>query len=228
MSHHDSKPFVNNTTLTRDWTANRKQLKHGFHSDCHTMHVHKLKMSLPAYPEIQPALLWQSTMSLLGKSQVLFCMATHGMQLQNPPTIQCCSTVPDSDRPQRASSSSGIDRLCTLNSGHLFHLWNLHCLTLSAPDIHERSDQPYHSYGKHLSSWRHHPWVLCFFLGLSCLSCLSHSLCWFDTNSPSRRVLSSRTRDRQHPSRVCSDPLALDLTKSFSRFQKQVFTQRGI
>ena len=43
VSHHICKPFVNKTSHTRDWTADRKHLEHGFHSDCHTVHVHELK-----------------------------------------------------------------------------------------------------------------------------------------------------------------------------------------
>ena len=85
-------------------------------------------------------------------------------------------------------------------------------------------------------------------LSLAFLAFLSFShflCCRSDANKPSRSDPSSRTRDRQHPSRVRSDPLALDLTGSslpwpllelqlprprvvHSRVQEQMCTQRGI
>ena len=198
---------------------------------------------------MQLALLWQSKMSLHGMNQILFCTATRGMQLQNPPKTRCCSTVPDSDRPQQALRSSVIDHLCMSSNAHHLHHKNLHCLLLSSSDIRcEVTDlatvmASTFLLGVTILGFCAFPLA---FLAFSCLSFLCHSLCCrSDANNPSRSDPSSRTRDRQHPSRVCSDPLTLDLTRSslpwpllvlqlpsvriiHSRVQEQMFSQRGI
>ena len=95
FSHDDSKPFVNKTADTQDRTTHRKQLEHGSHSDSLRRAHQPIEISLPAHPKIQPRTC-RSQNCPPWKNQVSPCMATHGMQLQNPPKTRCCLTVPES------------------------------------------------------------------------------------------------------------------------------------
>ena len=146
---------------TLDRTTPRKQLEHGSHSDSLTVRIHQLKFHFQTYPEIQLARLLQATTSFLWKNQVSPCVATHGMQLQNPPKTRVT-------------------------------ILGFFSLPLT-------------------------------FLALLALLSFPHSLCWSGTNSLSQSVLSSSTHDKQHPSRVYSDPLVSDLTMSFSPWPLFVF-----
>ena len=161
ISHHNSKPYAKKTTHSQAWTADRKQLEHGFHNDCHTVHVNHFKCHFQRTLRCNRCSCGSEKSSSSGRNRFCFARPRMACSSRIHQKTRCCSTVPDSDLPQPQSSSSGIDRLCTSSNAHLLHHWNLHCLILSSWCIHVPSDQPHHSYSKHLSSWRHHPWVLC-------------------------------------------------------------------
>ena len=222
-SHGDSKPFVNKTAYTQDRTTHRKQLEHGPHRDSLAVHIDQLEFHFQRTQRFNRRTCRSQKCPSLRRTRFRFAWprtACSSRIHQKLDVVDCARVCPTSACIMiHYDWSSVYVKQCTSPPPlelALFDAFLLRTVTREVTNLIAIVASTF-LLGVTILGF------LCFSLDLSCLSFLSHSLCWFDTNSLSQSAFSSSTRDRQHPSRVYSDPLVSDLTRSFSPWQLFVF-----